>query len=177
MSKTMIFPQKQTKETKIGEVIPLPQNPDEALVRAKLDTAAQVKVDAIRKHFEQLPQVNCPLYHRFTPGLYIREIFVPAGTLLVTKIHKTEHPFVMTKGRVAVWTEESGVAQLTAPHLGITKAGTRRIIYIHEDCTWLTFHPTEKTAVDDIEAEIILKPNEAELIDVDSAIINQLKEQ
>lgn len=89
----------------------------------------------------QAPAVDLPLVHRFTPGLYVREIFMPAGTLCTSKIHKTEHPFVITKGRVSVYIPGVGVEHFQAPHFGITKPGTRRVLYIHEDCTWITFHP------------------------------------
>jgi len=87
------------------------------------------------------PAVDLPLVHRWTPGLYIREIFMPAGTLLTSKIHKTEHPYVVTKGRVSVYIPGVGVEELAAGHFGITKPGTRRVLYIHEDTTWITFHP------------------------------------
>lgn len=89
----------------------------------------------------ELQAVDLPLVHRWTPGLYIRQIFMPAGTLLTSKIHKTEHPYVVTKGRVSVYIPGVGVQELAAGHFGITKPGTRRVLYIHEDTTWITFHP------------------------------------
>lgn len=85
--------------------------------------------------------VELPVVHRFTPGLYTREIFMPAGTLLTSRIHKTEHPFVVTKGRARVLIPGEGVQEIEAGHVGITRAGTRRLLLIVEDCTWLTFHP------------------------------------
>ena len=80
-----------------------------------------------------------PVKHLFTNGMYIREVTIPAGSLLTSKIHKTEHPFTISKGKVMVmadgdWTE------LTAPYTGITKAGTRRIVLVLEDCVWTTYH-------------------------------------
>ena len=51
---------------------------------------------------ENLPQVECPLVHRFTEGMYIREIFMPQGTLITSRIHLTNHPFTISKGRVKV---------------------------------------------------------------------------
>ena len=38
---------------------------------------------------ENYPAVDLPLKHYFTKGLYCREIFMPKGTLLTSKIHKT----------------------------------------------------------------------------------------
>lgn len=102
-------------------------------------------------------KVDLTVRHLFTPGLYIREIFMPAGTRLISKIHKTEHPYVISKGKVGVWTEEDGVVTIEAPHTGITKPGTRRLLYIYEDTIWSTFHVTSETDVKKIEDQIIFK--------------------
>lgn len=98
---------------------------------------------------------QCTLTHRFTPGMYSREILMPAGTLLTSKIHKTEHQYVVTEGIAHVWTEETGVLTIKAPYVGITKPGTRRMLYIEQDCRWITFHPTTETDIQKIEEELI----------------------
>ena len=95
-----------------------------------------------------------PVKHSFADGCYIREIFNPAGELLVTKIHKKEHPFFLMKGKMSILTED-GVKHVQAPHHGITKPGTKRIIYTHTDCVFVTVHATDKTDVAEIEKEVI----------------------
>ena len=95
-----------------------------------------------------------PVKHSFADGCYIREIFNPAGELLVTKIHKKEHPFFLMKGKMSILTED-GVKHVEATHHGITKPGTKRIIYTHTDCVFVTVHATDKTDVDEIEKEVI----------------------
>ena len=95
-----------------------------------------------------------PVKHSFADGCYIREIFNPAGELLVTKIHKKEHPFFLMKGKMSILTED-GVKHVQEPHHGITKPGTKRIIYTHTDCVFVTVHATDKTDVDEIEKEVI----------------------
>jgi hypothetical protein len=99
--------------------------------------------------------VVMPLKHRFTDGMYIREIFMPAGTLLTSKIHKTNHPFVVTSGKCIVYDGDK-TETITAPYTGITQPNTRRLLYIEEDTTWITFHATNKTDVAEIEKEIII---------------------
>src|SRR6266576_3496515 len=106
---------------------------------------AENRVDRMEAICAKLPQVDMPLVHRFTPGLYIREIRMPAGALVISKRHKTEHPFVISMGKVDVWTAGKGVERITAPFTGITKPGTRRVIAIIEDTIWTTFHPTTET--------------------------------
>ena len=104
---------------------------------------------------EELDYFN-PLKHSFANGLYIREVFNPAGELLVTKIHKYSHPFFLLKGQMTIMSED-GEKTIQAPHYGITKAGTKRIIYAHTDCIFVTVHATNETDVDKIEEEIIAK--------------------
>lgn len=92
-----------------------------------------------------LPQKLCPLQHIFTPGLYTRTIFMPAGTLLTSRIHLYEHPFVISQGVVEVRDDDGGWQSLRAPHIGVTKPGTRRVLRIIEDAVWTTFHVTNET--------------------------------
>ena len=101
------------------------------------------------------PAAEMPVTHMFTPGLYVREIFMPAGTLLTSKIHKTEHPFVILSGKVSVWVGDGEETLFEGPYVGVTKPGTRRVLYIHEDTRWLTFHPTEETDLAVIEQQLI----------------------
>ncbi len=101
--------------------------------------------------------MDFPVHHRFTPGAYTREIHMPSGSLLTSKIHKTEHQYIISKGQAAVFTEGKGWDLVEAPYHGITKPGTRRLLYIFSDCIWTTMHVTDKTTVEEIEEEIIKK--------------------
>lgn len=100
-------------------------------------------------------QVECPLEHSFIPGFYVRTIRMPAGFMCTSKIHKTRHPYWVTEGRVRVWTDSVGLKVIEAPFVGITEAGTRRLLYCETDVVWTTFHATQKTTVEEVEAEII----------------------
>jgi mannose-6-phosphate isomerase-like protein (cupin superfamily) len=106
---------------------------------------------------DSFPLVNCPVRHHFTDGVYVREVFLPKGTLATSKIHKTEHQFFILKGECIVWID--GVEKiLKAPYIGITKAGTQRVVYASKNLVWATSHanPNNKTA-EQIEDEIIEK--------------------
>ena len=130
----------------------------EQTVNQEVDMAAQLpscdKVDALGVIMQQFPKVDAPLVHLFTPGLYCRQITMPTDSLVISKVHTTEHPFLISKGVVSVWIDGEGVKKFTAPYLGVTKAGTRRVLYIHEECVWTTFHVTDNTVVEEIEKEI-----------------------
>lgn len=93
--------------------------------------------------------------HRFTPHLYSRQIFLKKGTLCTSKIHKTEHQFIVSQGVLKVWSREKGWELIVSPYHGITKPGARRALYILEDTVWTTFHVTDKTDVEEILQDLI----------------------
>jgi hypothetical protein len=113
------------------------------------------KIDALEEAMRLLPPCEAPVDHIFTPGLYTRVIDMAPGSLITSKIHRTEHPFVILSGKAAVWDGENGVQILKAPYIGITKPGTRRVLLIGEQCRWATFHPAEEKTVEEIEQRII----------------------
>ncbi len=96
----------------------------------------------------------CSIAHYFAPGIYAREMWMPAGCLITGKIHLTEHLNMLSQGSVSVSNQGESIL-MTAPHTFVSKVGTKRAIYAHEDSTWTTIHATELTDPDEIEAEII----------------------
>lgn len=119
------------------------------------------KMLEVEKVIANLPNARfgddtCPLVHSFADGLYIREIFMPKGMLISSKLHKTNSPYFVLEGVLSVITDE-GEVLIKAPYWGITKVGTKRILYIHEDTRWITVHATHKTDLQEIEDEIIAK--------------------
>lgn len=106
---------------------------------------------------DNFPVIDCPVTNRFTDGLYVREIFMPAGAFITSKIHKTQHQFFILKGKAIVWID--GIEQiLEAPYIGVTEPGTRRVLYIVEDTIWATSHPNpDNETLEQIEDRIIEK--------------------
>lgn len=99
-------------------------------------------VDKIEEmSLDKLPQMELPLTHRITPGLYSREMFAPAGTLITSKIHAVEHQFFLLKGKILV-RDENGTKVISAPFTGISPAGARRVGLVLEDVIWTTVHAT-----------------------------------
>jgi hypothetical protein len=97
-----------------------------------------------------------PLEHTFVPGMYIRQITMPKGSLVISKIHKMRHPYFVLKGDVSVLTEK-GIIRIKAPFADITPEGTRRLLYNHEETVWVTVHRTDETDLEKIESEVIAK--------------------
>ena len=109
------------------------------------------------------PLVDHPLVHRWTPGLYIRQITIPSGNLQTTRTHTSKHPFFVLRGRALIRGPE-GVTEIIAPFSGITEIGTRRVLFAGyldpqtgelmagEDVVWITVHaitPEEEAELDE----------------------------
>lgn len=92
--------------------------------------------------------------HHFAPGVYARQYFIPAGSVVIGKIHKTEHFNIICKGKCSVSTED-GPMILEGPCVTVSRAGVKKAVYAFEDTTWITIHVTEETDPDKIEKEVI----------------------
>lgn len=122
------------------------------------------KIIALEQAIQSVPldeQVSFENLHNFCPGMYARTVFMPAGTVLTSKIHKTQHFFVVSKGSCTVSNSHGQRELITAPYLGVTMPGTKRALLIHEDCIWTTFHATDLTDVAEIERTILAESFEA----------------
>jgi len=105
---------------------------------------------------KKLPQVPCPVTHRFAPGCYLREIFMPEDSYVIGKIHATEHFNILLQGKVTVITTD-GQETYEAPCTFVSEAGVQKIVYMHTDCRWQTVHVTEKTDLKEIEQDVIVE--------------------
>jgi len=132
---------------------------EDAKVQGALYGGVRQQLYALQEAIGDLPEVDCPLQHTFAPGLYIRTIFIPAGTLIAGKIHKHTHGNVLSMGEVLVITEEGGLERLCGPMTMVSAAGTKRAVRALTDVVWTTMHlnPTNETDLDKIEAEVIAK--------------------
>lgn len=93
--------------------------------------------------------------HHFADGLYGRELFIPAGTILTGKMHRGRHLNVLAQGDITVWTED-GMKRLQAPAVIVSEPGTKRVGYAHTDTVWITIHASEETDLAALEAELIV---------------------
>jgi hypothetical protein len=118
---------------------------------------------ALQEAAKELPNQIDPnenLWHHFAPGLYARELWIPADSFVVGKIHKHEHLAMLVYGTASIADEFDNV-KMSGPCLFKSKAGVKRALYTHEDCLFITFHPTELTDLEAIEEHVIAPSYEA----------------
>lgn len=114
------------------------------------------KLDALEALIrEKSPPVECPVRHHFAPGLYAREMTIPAGTVLTGKIHKTAALSIMSKGSLLLYDEDGSTRRVDAPFTYVAPPGTRRAAYAITETVWTVMHPTDSTDVAEIERQFI----------------------
>jgi hypothetical protein len=111
------------------------------------------KIDELELYMSKFPLVECPVKHVFTDFLYTRTIFMPAGTIVVSMIHRCRHQYIVLSGSAWVFIDGEW-EHVEAPYMGITEAGTRRVLYIEKDCIWSTGHVIEFAAASDSEEDV-----------------------
>ena len=133
---------------------------DAARQELSVTEGARRKLYSLQEAATELPPVDCPLQHSFIDGVYVRTIFIPAGTVIVGKIHKHSHANILSKGEVSVMTEDGGLQKLVGPLTMTSPAGCKRAVYAHTDTTWTTIHRTDETDLEKIEDWVIAKTYE-----------------
>ena len=108
------------------------------------------KVNLIEGEMLKCEQREIPIRHYFSPGVYAREITIPADTLLTGRVHKYAQLNILSGGEISVLTED-GIVRVRAPFTVVSPPGTKRIAYAHTECTWTTILHTEETDPDKIE--------------------------
>lgn len=111
------------------------------------------RVESLESEIQHMPQVDCPVWHFFAPGLYARKMLIPKGTVLTGAVHKTEHLCIVS-GDIDVTTHE-GARRITDAHMVIaSKPGEKRAGYAHADTYWTTIHATTETDLDKLVEEL-----------------------
>lgn len=121
---------------------------------------ARSKIIALEEAMKELDGYDdggheiCRIRHYHAPGLYAREMWMPADCLITGKIHLTEHICILSKGKVTVVNGEDRVTY-EAPATIVCPIGSKRAIYAHEESVWTNFHATELDDPEEIEAQIV----------------------
>lgn len=122
------------------------------------------RVEALEAAMLSMKQVDCPVRHFFAPGLYAREMSIPAGTVVTGAVHKTENLIVVSKGRLRIVTED-GTREVKAGDTLTCKVGMKNAVVALEDSRWTNFmvNPTNETDTDKL-TEIYTESKASELL-------------
>jgi hypothetical protein len=116
---------------------------------------ASLDLEELEREMLEYPQVECPVFHHFGPGICIRERHMPEGTLILGHKHRVPNLSMIVKGMVVV-IANNDVNIFVAPHIFVGEPD-RKVIYPIEDTVWLNVIATHLTDVAEIEAAFIEK--------------------
>lgn len=110
-----------------------------AIVDSGMSWAEKVALVGVQMK-ENLPSVDTPVRHIFEPGVYIREITIPAGVLFVGRAHRYGHKLRMLEGRCRLIGPD-GSTVIEPPYEMATYPGFLMVLETYEHHVGRTYHP------------------------------------
>jgi hypothetical protein len=98
-------------------------------------------------------QTEFEVDHIVGGGMYMRVLRIPKGQVLVGKIHRKSCMNIVTKGDITLMTE-LGKKRVQAGFRALSKPGTMKVGFAHEDTEFINVFRTDETDIAKIEAEI-----------------------
>lgn len=137
-----------------SQQLAIPEKETEMLAAVAPQVPSREQIDKLEATLSKMPQLAIETNHYHVKGLYAREIHIPAGTLLTGKVHKAEHLNIVSKGEIAVWTED-GMRRIKAPFVLPSYPSAKRVGFAIVDTVWVTIHATDKIDLAELEEELI----------------------
>lgn len=111
--------------------------------------------DLIRAHPAHLMAKDFTVRHHFAPGVYMRELHIPAGMITIGKIHKYPCLAILAKGKRKTLIDGK-IVIATAPHISLSPAGMKRASEALEDSVFITVHenPGNNTVIEELERHL-----------------------
>ena len=94
--------------------------------------------------------------HYFATGIYVRELHMAKGMVLVGHKHSTETVNTLLKGKVAL-IEDGKLIYSEAPFTYVTPATHRKAAYVIEDMIWQNIFSSDETDVEILEDILVEK--------------------
>lgn len=114
----------------------------------------QQRIEDLQAEISKYPQYEPPTEHIFHGGMYCRQVWRPAGCLIVGKVHKKEHFYMIVSGTIKITTDDE-VQTATGPFLICSSPGTKRAVYAVTDALCVTIHRVESNTIEEVESELV----------------------
>lgn len=146
------------------------------VVKTKNPAMIRRAILTLEKVMEAYDEVECPVTDVFIDGLYCRQCFNPAGTLIVGKIQRHGCLAMIVCGEVKVF-DEHGERHLVAGEIFESKPGAKRVVLALKDTVFATIHANPTNETDPVKLEAHLVAPSYESLGLDVAKIPMHKEQ
>ena len=122
---------------------------------ALIANADGINIEGDGKHVVTESKI-APIKHTFADGVYVRQMDMAAGTVVVGAIHKHLHVWFLLEGDVTVATEDT-TEDYIAPCYVVSTPGAKRVILANENSIFVNVHknPSNTKDIDRLEKEIV----------------------
>lgn len=122
-------------------------------VRSKIDHYEQALIDLVGEGDGDAINDN-GLKEYFVNGSYVRELFIPKDTTIVSQIWNQDRMWIIATGEVT-FTTEMGTKRIKAPYTEVVPPGSKVALYTHEDTLWFAITGCKSTSTETIKDEVI----------------------
>ena len=114
-----------------------------------------INIEGDGKHIVTESKI-APIKHSFADGIYVRQMDMKQGSVVVGAIHKHLHVWFLLTGRITVATEDT-TEDYIAPCYVVSTPGVKRVILANEDSIFVNIHknPSNTRDIDKLEKEIV----------------------
>ncbi len=97
-----------------------------------------------------------PIKHSFADQVYVRQMDMKKGSVVVGAIHKHLHVWFLLTGHITVATEDT-TEDYIAPCYTVSTPGVKRVILANEDSIFVNIHknPSNTQDIDQLEKDIV----------------------
>jgi quercetin dioxygenase-like cupin family protein len=97
-----------------------------------------------------------PVKHTFADGIYVRQMDMSKGQVVIGAIHNHLHLWFLLKGRLLI-NDNGEKIEYIAPCYTVSKPGARRAVYALEDSIFVNIHknPTNEKDIKKLEKELV----------------------
>jgi len=125
------------------------------LEKSMINIADGINIEGDGKHIITESKI-APVKHTFADSIYVRQMDIKKGGVVVGAIHKHLHVWFLLTGHISVATENT-TEDYIAPCYVVSTPGVKRVILANEDSIFVNIHknPSNTQDIDQLEKEIV----------------------
>lgn len=125
------------------------------LEKSMINIADGINIEGDGKHVVTESKI-APIKHTFADGIYVRQMDMKQGGVVVGAIHKHLHVWFLLTGHVTIATEDT-TEDYIAPCYVVSTPGVKRVILANENSIFVNIHknPSNTKDLNVLEKEIV----------------------
>lgn len=96
-----------------------------------------------------------PITHEFADQVYLRQMKMKAGQMILGAQHKDKHIWFLLSGKVSIKNKDK-ITTYVGPCYKVSESGAQRIIYAHKDSVFVNIHKNPNNITDIKKLETLL---------------------